>query len=43
MGKNLCIIDIHLPIIFINMVFLIIEFDKDDKIANQACQDCFDK
>lgn len=36
MGKTLCVIDVRLPIIPI-------EFDQDDKTADQACQDLLDE
>lgn len=36
-GKNLCVMDIPLPIIPIDMDLPIIKFDKDDKTADQVC------
>lgn len=36
MGKTLCVIDVRSPIIPI-------EFDQDDKTADQACQDLLDE
>lgn len=43
MGKNLCVMDVPLPIIPIDIDFPTIEFDEDDKTANQACQDRLDE
>ena len=37
-GRDLCVMDVPLPIIRIGMGLPIIEFDEDDKTADQAYQ-----
>ena len=41
--RDLCVMDVLLPIIPIDMGLPITEFDEDDKTADQACQDLLDK
>ena len=38
MGRDLYVMDIPLPILHIDMGLSTIEFDEDDKTADQACK-----
>lgn len=43
MGNDLCVMDVPSPIIPIDMGLPTIEFDEDEKTADQACQDLLDE
>ena len=43
MGKDFYVMDVPSPIIPIDMDLPTIEFDEDDKTADQACQDLLDE